>query len=317
VVVKLAFVLRLLAFCCVVVAPAQVLADTLQQRIETLTAKHKATVGVSVVDPWGYPVVEIMGSTQFPLQSVFKLYQALHVLTLVQEGKLDLQQPVNVQRAALLQNTWSPMLKQYQAAEFSVTLAQLLEFAVSQSDNNACDLLFELSGGPEALQQYLRQIGVQEIQIRANERQMHSGWPVQFENWSSVGAASRVLKLFVSGQLLKAELQQQLWHWLSHTPTGQNRLRGLLPKTAIVAHKTGTSSVQAQIRAAVNDTGVVLLPDGRTLLVTVFITASRESLDQDEALMAQIGRTIWDFYLQPQRYQGLTGVVNAATLQKN
>src|SRR5690606_31887506 len=124
------------------------------------------------------------------------------------------------------------------------------------------------------------------------ERQMHSGWPVQFDNWSSVGAASSIMRHFVSGQLLRADLQQQLWRWMSQSPTGQNRLRGLLPKTAIVAHKTGTSGVQAQIRAAVNDTGVLLLPDGRTLLVTVFITASRESLDQDEALIAQIGRAV-------------------------
>ncbi|MFC4656592.1 class A beta-lactamase [Rheinheimera marina] len=285
-------------------------ADTLQQRIEQLTKGHKATVGVSVVDPWGYPVVELQGNTQFPLQSVFKLYQALHVLHLVQQQQLSLLQQVQIDRSRLLQNSWSPMLKKYTQPKFQLTVAQLLQYAVRDSDNNACDLLFGLTGGPAALEAYLRTLGIEEIQIRANEARMHSGWSVQFENWSSVGAASRVLQRFMSGQLLSAELQRQLWQWMSQSTTGLNRLRGQLPKTAIVAHKTGTSGVQAQIRAAANDTGVMLLPDGRTVLVTVFITASRESLDKDEALMAAIGRAVWDFYLQPPRYQGLTGMNN-------
>ncbi|WP_337840209.1 class A beta-lactamase [Rheinheimera sp.] len=286
-------------------------ADTLQQRIEQLTRSHKATVGVSVVDPWGYPVVELNGSTQFPLQSVFKFYQALYVLHLVQQNQLSLQQPIRIERKSLLQNSWSPMLKQHKEDNFSLTLAELLRYAVRDSDNNACDLLFDLTGGPAQLELYLRQLGIQELQIRATERQMHSGWSVQFENWSSVGAASRILQRFLSGQLLNAQLQPQLWLWMSHSSTGQNRLRGQLPKTAVVAHKTGTSGIQAQIRAAVNDTGVILLPDGRAVLVTVFITASRESLDKDEALMAAIGRAVWDFYLQPPRYQGLTDLVDA------
>ncbi|KKX47431.1 serine hydrolase [Sphingobacterium sp. IITKGP-BTPF85] len=48
-------------------------------------------------------------------------------------------------KASLDTNTWSPMVKDFTNQDLDVTLADLLTYAVSKSDNNACDFLYTKS----------------------------------------------------------------------------------------------------------------------------------------------------------------------------
>ena len=45
-------------------------------------------------------------------------------------------------------NTWSPLREKYGQGNVSVSLAEILSYTVSLSDNNCCDILFRLVGGP-------------------------------------------------------------------------------------------------------------------------------------------------------------------------
>jgi beta-lactamase class A/beta-lactamase class A VEB len=59
---------------------------------------------------------------------------------------------------------------------------------------------------------------------------------------------------------------------MKETETGKNRLKGQLPRGTIVAHKTGTSGTNKTtgITAAVNDIGIVFLPNGGHFFISVF-----------------------------------------------
>ncbi len=270
----------------------------LKQQIESIVTAKQATVGVAVWGPDDLEPLLLNPFEKFPMQSVFKLHLALLVLHQVDQGKLDLTQTVSVKRAKVLQNTWAPMMKEYQGDEFTVTVQQLLQYSVSHSDNVACDLLFELVGGPAALHDYLQSVGIKETAVVANEAQMHADDQVQYQNWTSMKAAAQLLKKFEQKTLLSPTSQALLWKWMVETTTGPERLKGLLPAGTVVAHKTGTSGVRAGKAAATNDVGVIMLPDGRPLLVAVFVKDSLESNRTNEAIIAQVAQAAYQFELK-------------------
>jgi hypothetical protein len=51
----------------------------------------------------------------------------------------------------------------------------------------------------------------------------------------------------------------------------------LLPPGSIVAHKTGSSGTVKRFAAATNDSGVIFLPDGGQLAVSVYVKGSTRS----------------------------------------
>jgi len=65
-----------------------------------------------------------------------------------------------------------------------------------------------------------------------------------------------------------------------------------MPADTKVAHKTGT------IGGTVNDVGVITLPgDGGQVVVAVYIKASDAPYEQRERTIAEIGRSVRDYYL--------------------
>lgn len=270
----------------------------LKEQIESIVIGKKATVGVAVWGPDDLEPLLINPFEKFPMQSVFKLHLAMLVLHQVDQGKLDLNQTVIVNRAKVLQNTWSPMMEEHPGDEFTVAVQQLLQYSVSHSDNVACDLLFELVGGPAALDAYIRSIGVKETAVVANEAQMHADDQVQYQNWTSMKGAAEILRKFEQKTQLSETSQALLWKWMVETTTGPERLKGLLPAGTVVAHKTGTSGVRAGKTAATNDLGIILLPDGRPLLVAVFVKDSAESSRTNEAIIAQVAQAAYQFELK-------------------
>ena len=84
---------------------------------------------------------------------------------------------------------------------------------------------------------------------------------------------------------------------MTNTVTGPNKIKGLLPKGTLVAHKTGYSGAKDGVVAATNDIGVVQLPNGEAFAIAVFVTNSRENEKTNDGLIAQISKAAWDYFL--------------------
>ncbi len=69
----------------------------------------------------------------------------------------------------------------------------------------------------------------------------------------------------------------------------------MLPGSAEVAHKTGTSGTVRGLTAATNDAGIVTLPDGRHLAIAVFVSDSHSPIEAREGAIARIARAAWDW----------------------
>ena len=272
--------------------------ESLRQRIEQITSTRSADVGVSIVGLDGKDLVSINGDKHYPMQSVFKFHIALTVLNEVDNGRLALNQEVELKKSDLLPNTWSPLREKYGDGNVKIPLSEILQYTVAQSDNNGCDILLRLVGGTKRVGEYIHRIGITDFSIQANEEEMHREWNIQFSNWTTPSATTDLLKIFHDRKILSQSSFDFLWKTMIETTTGRNRIKGELPAGTPVAHKTGTSGTNDEgITAAVNDVGIVTLPNGKQFAIAIYVSNSKENSETNEKIIAEISRAAWDYFI--------------------
>lgn len=275
--------------------------DSLKQKIEEIISVKKADVGISIYGIESKDSLSINGNKHYPMQSVFKFHIALKILNLVDNGKLMLQQKVFIKKSDLLPNTWSPIREDYPEGNINLPLSEILKYTVSQSDNNGCDILLNLIGGPKIVNDYIHNLGIKDISIQANEEEMHKDWNIQFLNWTTPNAASDLLLLFFKKKILSKSSFDFLWKIMTETTTGKNAIKGQLPEGTLVAHKTGSSGVNDHgITAAANDIGIVKLPNGKHFIISIFVSNSKENFEANQKIISDIAKAAWDYFVNKQ-----------------
>lgn len=216
--------------------------ESLREQINAVIRTKNAKVGVAIQGAGLSDTLSIKGEERFPMQSVFKLPIAIATLADVDNGKLSLDQKIEISKAELLPGLWSPIREKYPEGA-TLTLAEIIQYTVSLSDNVGCDVLLRLLGGPLRVEQYFSQLGFDSIKIKINEETMQNNWDLQFQNWTTPKEANRILAYFYANaeETLSQDSYDFIWGIMRSTQTGEKRLRGQLPKETTVAHKTGWS----------------------------------------------------------------------------
>lgn len=270
--------------------------EKLRPLVTQIASRISADVGVTIVDLTTGDSLSVNGGKRFPMQSVFKFHIGLAALHQVEAGKLFLDQKYHVTKGHYFP-TWSVLMRNHPEADIDVTLRDLISWSVMNSDNVACDMLLDILGGPLQVDRYIKSFGISDISIVANEKQMHNEWEVQFDNWTTPGAMADLLKLFYEGKILKPEHNAFLWKLMVDTPNAPKRLKGMLPEGSVVARKPGTGAPNADgVLGAVNDVGILVLPDGRKVIVAAFVTNTKESASAAEKVIAEISKAVFDHY---------------------
>lgn len=273
--------------------------DSLRKTIERIATAKNATVGVVIMDKNGNDTISINGNKHLPMQSVFKFHIGLCMLSEIDKGNFSLDQKIKIAKKDLLPGLYSPIRDKYPKGA-TLTIAEILTYTVSQSDNVGCDVLLKLLGGPQAIEDYFTKNGFTDIAIKINEETMQNNWDLQFLNWTTAKSANRILKAFFdnSNQLLSQKSYDFIWQVMRETITGTNRLKGQLPAGTVVAHKTGTSGTQQKtgIAAATNDIGIVFLPNGDYFFISVLVANSKEDAATNERIIADIAKASWDYF---------------------
>ena len=265
----------------------------LRNQIERIASVAKGRVGVAAEVLETGESVSLNLHEQFPMQSVYKLPIAMAVLAQVDNGKLNLEQQVRVEPADFVRIGQHSPIRDKNPKGVELSLRELLRFAVSESDGTASDVLLALVG-VEAVSKYLNDLGVNEIVVANSEKEIGRDWETQYRNWASPHGSVQLLRRLHERRGVSEQSQQLLYKFMTETPTGPKRLKGLLPKTAVVAHKTGTSGASKGVFAATNDIGLVTLPNGRHLAIAVFVSDSPADLVTREQVIAQIAKAVWD-----------------------
>ncbi|MDR6548471.1 beta-lactamase class A [Chryseobacterium rhizosphaerae] len=269
----------------------------LEQKINAVTQGKNATVGVSVLDFDNKFRYSKYGDQKFPMQSVFKFHIAAAILNFVDQGKLSLNQKVLLDSSNLLEDTWSPLRDKYPNGNIEVPLSEILELTVARSDNNGCDIMLKLLGGPQTVQKFMDSKGIKGFQIKYNEAEMHQNWNVQYENYSTPNSAVDVLKKFYNGKLLSKKSTDYLMKVMLSTSTGLNKMVEQLPKNTPVARKTGASGKNKDgLTGAENEIGIITLPNGKHYAIAVFVSNSMETDAVNCKMISDISKEVWDYF---------------------
>lgn len=271
----------------------------LYHKLQKISTSKNATIGLAVWGTQPGDTLSVLGDQRFPMQSVFKFPIVLCMLAEVDKGTFTLEEPVTVAKSELLPGFWSPLRDKYPEG-VTLPLSALMRYALSWSDNVACDVLLRLLGGPLVVEAYFHQKGFKDIAIKINEKTMQSDWDIQFLNWVTPREMNRILRAFYENKQgwLSPGSHAFVWDLMKGTTTGAKRLKGQLPAGTVVAHKTGWSGKNDQtgITAAVNDVGMVFLPNGDYFFISVFVTDSQEDFETNEGMIAEVAGVCYKYF---------------------
>ncbi|MEO8179995.1 MAG: class A beta-lactamase [Deltaproteobacteria bacterium] len=265
--------------------------EALKARLAELIGNAGGKIGISVVHVESGRSVTVGGQQWLPLQSVFKLPLAVAVLRDVQAGQVSLDQMLTV-RAEDRAPGVTMNEQKWEQVPRGVSVRQLLEYSLVDSDNTSSDKLLDLIGGPQKLTERMQSLGFEGIAVRAPTKAMSASG--ELPNEATPEALARLLARLERGEVLEAPQQALLWDLMGRARTGKRRIRAGLPPGTRVLNKTGTGGNGT----VTNDVGVVTLPGSAGhLAIAVLIAASSLPAPSQEDLIAEIARTAFNSFV--------------------
>lgn len=270
----------------------------LRKELNQIISTKNATVGISLEGIENQDTLSINGNMNMPMMSVFKFHIALAVLNEVDKGKLSLNQKVFIKKEDLKEDTWSPIREEFPNGNMDLTLDQLLRYTVSHSDNNGCDILLELIGGTETVQKFINKNGIKDFTIKMNEDQMRT-WENLYINTTTPIATTELLEKFYKGKVLKKATTNYLYQIMVECSRGTTWMKAGLPTGTELAHRTGISGTNDKnLRVAMNDIGIVKLPNGKHFILSIYLKNITESREDTEKIIADITKATWNYFTQ-------------------
>jgi beta-lactamase class A len=272
--------------------------NALQTQIDQLAKNVKGNFGFCAIILETRATVSYNGDKQFPMQSVYKFPIAMAVLNKVDKQKLKLEQIVRVNNVDFIPMAGHSPIRDKFPEGTDLTIKELLRYNVAESDGTACDVLLRLLGGTPNANEYIHKLGVKDIAISTTEMIQVSNDSIQYKNWTTPNSMTKLLQIFYATDNLSDQSKALLLNDLIESTPGPKRLKGLLPSGTIVAHKTGTSGTFNGLTRATNDVGIIMLPNGEHLAISVLISDSYDSHSDRELTIAKAAKAAFDFWIK-------------------
>jgi len=219
---------------------------------------------------------------RFVMCSTFKASLAAFVLARIDRGEDRLDDMVTYGAQDLLD--YAPVAKQNLAAG-AMSVSDMCKAIVELSDNTCANLLLARSGGPAALTAFWRSTGDTVSRLDHNEPELNRSPPGDPHDTTTPAAMAGNLRRFVLAEVLSTRSRQHLTDWLVGCKTGNNRLRGGLPKEWKIGDKTGNNGKDAS-----GDIAIAWPNAGGPILVCVYTQGGSPTARQIESVFAEIGR---------------------------
>jgi len=306
------------------VAPARLTAT-----IDELSRNFEGKFGIAIraVDE-GWTVASPGARQRLPQQSVSKLWVAMTLMDLRDQGKARLDDPVTV-RPEDLTLFHQPIAMLVKGDGYHTTVGELLTRALTHSDNTANDRLLTYVGGPAAVRAMIERKQLGDIRFGPGERLLQSRtagltWNQAMAQGGAFEAArsrldpavrAAALDAYVNdppdgaaplaiadaiarlarGELFTETSTRILLDTMGASVTGRARLRAALPAGWKIAHKTGTGQDLGSRNAGFNDVGLLTAPDGRRYAIAVMIGDSRRPIRERQQLIQSVAAAVADY----------------------
>ena len=257
-------------------------ADT-NEKFAQLEKKFDARIGVYAMDTGTNKTIEYRSEERFAFASTYK---ALAAAILLQQNSLeDLEKVITFTEDDLV--PYSPVTEKY--TDTGMTLLEIAEAAVRQSDNTAGNLLLEALGGPEGFEQALRQIGDNVTQSDRFETDLNAFIPGDTQDTTTSKALATSLQAFAVSDLLSDNKRKLFNDWLQGNATGDTLIRAGAPEDWIVGDKSGAASYGTR-----NDIAVVWPPNRKPIVIAIMSRHDTEDAKYDDELIAEAARIIFN-----------------------
>ena len=306
--------------------------ERIEAELERIAADTTALIGVSFCHVESGQRLTLNAGEAFPMASTYKVAIAAGLLKRIDEQRLGLDEMIQI-----TQNDLSPgggiIKAHFSEPGVALSVHNLLTVMLTISDNTASDMLLGLAGGPEEISDFLRSSGIEGMRVDRSTKTLltdafgitgripEGKWSYPFlqehneafterppveaseaftadvRDTSTPGAMVKLLAAVLHGELLSKRSSALLMDIMRRCETGESRLRGRLPESTILAHKTGTIP-----RVAINDVGIVTLPGNQGQVVLSVFVRSRGKGDfiavrDAESVIANVARAVYDFAL--------------------
>lgn len=267
----------------------------LEAQVATLANAARGRIGVAAVDLGTGRTVSVLGSQPFPMASTSKIAIVATFLSGVDKGRYSLTNRYPLR--------WPVPSAKYSSAVApvrpgaSLSALELIDRAIIHSDNHATDALLAAVGGPNAVNQWVRNTaGLSGFRLDRDiatlvrdDGQYDPARVIDPRDSATPLTMVQLLTGLYQGQWLSKSSNAVLLSAMQRCVTGRGRLRALLPEDANIMHKTGTLSNTS------SDVGIIETPDGRSIAVAVYVTGQGGKSYRD-ARIAAIARAIYDGY---------------------
>jgi beta-lactamase class A len=279
-------------------------------------------------------MISLNGTLRVPMASVVKIPIAVQLLSRVDRGEIALDSliPVDVRDTRPGPGVLS---RRMTAAGLSVSVKELVELMLTISDNTASDVALRAAGGIEAARGLLSELKSVDISIDRSIGELladmegidHAYGACSHNNWRQVTSALpvgqrrravqklladardtctaesivRLLETIACGRALTPASTALLLDTMTQCKTAKRRLKGLLPRGARVAHKTGSLISSIDVRNdrpfLIADVGLVDMDVQVSLACAVFIAGSPHEWEIQDRIVARLARTMFDEFL--------------------
>lgn len=264
--------------------------------IESIVFSYPGEIGVAMIIN-NSDTVAVNNSNIYPMMSVFKVHQAIAVCNDFDHKGVSLDTVMEIHRERLNENTWSPMLKDRPDSVISISVRDLLNYTLTQSDNNASNVMFKELVGVEATDSLIATLIPREsFKITYTEEEMSEDHDRAYDNRTTpLGAACLMNRLFTDS-LISHEKQSFIVGTLRGCKTGTDRIAApLLEKNGVtIGHKTGSGYVNDQgILAAHNDVAYICLPNGICYTLAVFVKDFKGNETEAAKAIARVSASVY------------------------
>lgn len=303
----------------------------LTQELMRLSDMSGGKVGICATHIETGKTITQNGKEGFPMASSYKVAIATQLLTRVDSGSLTLAQLIPITKNDF--HPGSGMLSDRfnwpnsPNSDLSLSVRSLLELMLLISDNSATDICLRLAGGPAAVNACMKRMGVEGLRVDRPTAWLiadcvgipmaaDQAWaPARYDSLAKYSTAltreasyvafekdprdtstpeamTLLLTKLYTQPVLKPASQALILDIMKRCETGLARLKGALPPDTEVLHKTGTIGLTA------SDVGIITLPgNAGHVAISVFVKASPKDGTVRERTIAEVTRTIYDYFL--------------------
>lgn len=301
--------------------------ERLQARITRAAAGARGVVGVGIKHLESGAEVYVNGDDAFPMASTFKLPVLVELYAKAKDGKLNWDELVDV--GVLDQHLGSGDLAPlFDPPGVQLSMRNVANLMMLISDNSAADICLAKAGTAD-VNARLAALGVKGIRVdrpcqelildyqgadtaklkdltlkeirqatpRTGPQTDEARW-AQDDRYAADPRDQATPRAFVTllekiwrGEAVDRASSDAILETMKRCTTGAARIKGLLPRDTVVAHKTGSMG------GVFDDVGIIYLPDdmGHIAIAVLTRSARAQSADAEKAI-AEIARFAFDYF---------------------